>query len=176
MSYTVEYVNLPEEYLDARERAHACDDDECGHTPDCYEEYWQLREDYTMDLNGHSMGRVLELMRQFGMVYESVRAKYRGPRYTPEQEIALGTDEAIEYERFLHEHQSQRSEGIPGFPAFKFQDNGPWFISIDEIRDALGAYESQPSSARQSAEEHEPWRSWIEWLNRSLTHGGFRVT
>ena len=66
--------------------------------------------------------------------------------------------------------------GMIGIPEFKLLSNGPWLVSSEEIRQALGRYQASTLSLQAELEADDLWRSWIEWLRVTADHGGFTVS
>jgi hypothetical protein len=48
---------------------------------------------------------------------------------------------------------------------------GPWLVSDEEIRQALGRYQASSPSLRAELEADDLWRSWVEWLQETADHG-----
>jgi len=175
VSYRLEFAVLPDEAATARTRYEQCDDEECEHVPSCDDAYFELVAPHQMHLTIVEMARALSGMRRFALVHEATPIEFEGPFYNWEEWQALGADERAEYSRRERIHQSQTVAGATGIANFKLESNGPWIVTVSEIRGALDAYRLVPDEARADAEADEQWVCWIDWLRRSARNGGFIV-
>ncbi|WP_405360008.1 hypothetical protein OG535_15045 [Kitasatospora sp. NBC_00085] len=178
IEYDLEWEQLPEPAAAARARFETCVErlPECPHTPGCRAEYEALVPDYRMTLDHHQMGVCREGMRRTRMSYEADEPDF------PDWPFAGMADwyAAPQGVRDAHNAadraaQAHRVSGMAGIPEFKMTESGPWLVGPEEITEALARYATAPAAVRRELEAGPVWPLWLDWLQETARHGGFRV-
>ena len=131
-------------------------------------------------LNTSGMSVYLGAMFELGMMHHSNAPKIDWDQLPHDYETR--EEEAAYYEvsdRLTGQHGDNRR---PTIPSHKFSSNDGWFITPEEIRAALEAWESFEAGTPNgfSADTLEVvqtdyWGKWIDYLRLATDHDGFRV-
>lgn len=63
-----------------------------------------------------------------------------------------------------------------GLPTYKFGSNDGWLVTPEEIKAALARYQKPgPEFFTAHEVEEDYWDEWIQFLERAVERGGFRV-
>jgi hypothetical protein len=175
VSYDLEWAELPEPVAAARDRYEA-DLGCCDHAPPCREPYLSLAEPYQFHLNIAGMGLCRAGMRRAAMTYQAEHRPFPAWPFTGIEDWRTADQTRRDaYNKAERAASTQTVPGMIGIPEFKLLSNGPWLVSADEIRQALGRYQASPPGLQTELEADARWRNWIEWLRKTADHGGFTV-
>jgi len=157
------------------------DDPEYLKTSEAYEgtfsAYMEVKDPGYFRLNGTGMWRYLDAMLALGMAHDQASP---GVDWSALPDYDDGEDAYYE--------TSDRLTGIhpgddPTIQTFKFSSNDGWYVTPDECRAAVAAWEAhQPEGLppdladdHRSITETPYWGKWIEYLRRAADNDGFRV-
>ncbi len=175
MSYDLEWVDLPEPVAGARERYEA-DLGFCDHTPPCQEPYFALAEPFQLHLNAAGMAFCRAGMHRAAMTYQAEHLPFPEWPFTGIEDWRRADQSRRDaYNMAEHAASAQTVPGMIGIPEFKLLSNGPWVVSSEEIRQALGRYQASTPSLQAELQADDQWRRWVEWLRVTADHGGFTV-
>ncbi|WNT44968.1 hypothetical protein SEA_ABBYDAISY_75 [Arthrobacter phage AbbyDaisy] len=139
--------------------------------------YMAVKDPGYFRLNGHGMWRYLEVMLALGMAHDHA---------SPEIDWASLPDyddgEDAYYEA------SDKLTGIhpgddPTIPTFKFSSNDGWYVSPDECRASVSAWDARQTEGLpadladdlRSITDTSYWGKWINYLRLAADNQGFRV-
>jgi hypothetical protein len=175
VSYDLEWAELPEPAAVARDRYEA-DLGFCDHVPPCQEPYFTLAEPYQFHLNAAGMGLCRAGMRRTAMTYPAEHRPFLAWPFTGIEDWHTADQSRRDaYNQAERAASAQTVPGMVGIPEFKLLSNGPWLVSAQEIRQALGRYQASSPDLQAELEADGLWRSWLEWLRETADHGGFTV-
>lgn len=145
-----------------------------------WSKWYQLKNPDYFRLNVWGMSRYAAAMLDLGMAHESRSGIYwsDSPDYPEDEdnETALAAyREAMD--KLTGAHGEPADD--PTIPLHKFSSNDGWYVTPEEIRAALDAYDSRCSEDLSEATldliETDYWGDWIAWLRLAAEHDGFRV-
>lgn len=141
---------------------------------------YRLKDPGYFRLNIGGMSSYADAMLDLGMAHESRSGIYwsDSPDYPEDEdnETALAAyREAMD--KLTGAHGEPADD--PTIPLHKFSSNDGWYVTAEEIRAALDAYESRCSEDLSDATveliETDYWGEFIAWLRLAAEHDGFRV-
>ena len=140
VSYDLEWVDLPEPVAGARNRYEA-DLGLCDHVPSCQEPYFTLAEPYRFHLNAAGMAFCRAGMHRAAMTYQAEHNPFPAWPFTGTEDWRTADQSRRDaYSKAERVASAQTVPGMIGIPEFKLLSNGPWLVSSEEIRQALGRY------------------------------------
>ncbi|MEU8077197.1 hypothetical protein AB0B31_17310 [Catellatospora citrea] len=173
MGMDLEWAILPEAVEDARRQAVGCGSSgvPCGHDPDCRRNLARLLA--PCEFGYRQFHSVTETMLLLGMGYEAEPMKPALPSGLNSQNKDADPEHQRLWDEAWHAWEAQRIPGRTGIALFKLRSNDGWLVTVDEIEEALTAYEAVPAADRVLMEATEKWAAWVEWLRVTRHHGGF---
>lgn len=142
--------------------------------------YYRLKEPGYFRLNNGGMGRYADAMHELGMAHESTSGLdwSESPEYPEDDD----NDEKIDaydqaMDKFTGAHGTPADQ--PTIPLHKFSTNDGWFVTPEEIRAALAAWDARDlddlDEGTRATIETDYWGEFIAWLRLAAEHDGFRV-
>lgn len=153
-------------------------------------------EEYYFRLNWWGMSRFLNAMLGFGMAYPSeneadwptyrddlpgfedaVEAIEEGMKPDCSSDVeAIAMTYVHERDRIVQAHPGTEK----GIPSHKFSSNDGWWVTPEECRAALAAYEKNASMkelilADAGIADAAYWDKWIKFIRGAADHDGFKV-
>lgn len=127
-------------------------------------------EAYYFRLNISGMSKYLDGMQELGMIDDSDEGR---PAHSAWENIDFDSEEAEEKAEKL---RTSTAEFPMGLPLFKFGSNDGWLVTPEEIQAALANYQKPPTAWFEGHKiEEDYWDEWIQFLQRAVERGGFRV-
>lgn len=142
--------------------------------------YYRLKDPSYFRLNNGGMGRYADAMHELGMAHESTSGLdwSKAPEYPEDDENDENLDAyRAAMDKFTGAHGTPADK--PTIPLHKFSSNDGWFVTPEEIRAALDAYDTrcseELSDTTRDLFETDYWGEFIAWLRLAAEHDGFRV-
>lgn len=141
--------------------------------------YYRLKDPSYFRLSNGGMGRYADAMAELGMAHESTSGLdwSEAPEYPEDDdndEKMAAYTEAMD--NYLGGHGTPAD---PTIPLHKFSTNDGWFVTPDEIRAALAAWDAHDLDGLDQDThvtiETDYWGEFIAWLRLAAEHDGFRV-
>jgi hypothetical protein len=177
MTYALEWADLPEPVATARSRYEACSElgGLCVHAPPCADEYFSLAAPYRFHLNIAGMGFCRACMRRTGMTFPATPQPFPDWNFDGIDDWRSDESRRNAYNEAERAVAAQTVSGRVGIPEFKLTSNDRWLVRAKEIEEALNCYEASSPSLRAELERDDLWVAWLDWLRRTVNHGGFLV-
>ncbi|MFE9203314.1 hypothetical protein [Micromonospora sp. NPDC007230] len=175
MGYSFEWVDLPEPAATARFRYQAYLElgDLCR---PCTDKYHSLADAYQFHLNIAGMAFCRDGMRRTGMTYQAAPQPFPDRPFDDIDDLRSADQSRRDaYNAAERAASAQTVAGMVGIPEFKLTSNGPWLVGAREIEQALNLYQASSPSLRAELEGDDLWVAWLDWLRRTVSHGGFTV-
>ncbi|MGO1230651.1 hypothetical protein [Glutamicibacter arilaitensis] len=143
-----------------------------------YEDHWgkvsAIPDPSYFRLNIGGMGLYMQTMLELGMAHASAAPKIEWPSYPDDEDDAEAMDA---FWALKDERTGQHLTTDPTIPSHKlYGTNDGWHVTPAEIRAALNAWDSRPSSETvNEITQTEYWGKWIDYLRLAADSGGFRV-
>jgi hypothetical protein len=111
-------------------------------------------------------------LEQFGLGDEPVRV-WSGPDW--ESDTDPHNKALSAYRRWRPSREN--GEPQPGIAAHKLSSNEAWWVTMEECRQALAAYErhAERSGVKSLGEEPAFWREWLKFLELAAREEGFEL-
>lgn len=142
--------------------------------------YYRLKDPGYFRLSNGGMGRYADAMAELGMAHESTSGLdwSEAPEYPEDDdndEKMAAYTEAMD--KYLGGHGTPADK--PTIPLHKFSSNDGWFVTPEEIRAALAAWDAHDLDGldqdTHATIETDYWGEFIAWLRLAAEHDGFRV-